>query len=115
MRILQSSVTILHLGIALPATGGLACAQLVPRDVAEAPAEPGSSVRIAAAEEPGTPLILAGALVAEEGKTPQPGVMVYAYNTDDAGYYRRAGAAREEGETNPRLRMRKNSNFPGKE
>ncbi len=104
MRILRQSVIVMYVSIAFMPKGGNAIAQHLPRDVAEAPADPGSNGRIAAAEEPGTPFILAGTVVGEDGKTPLPGVMVYAYHTDAAGFYRKAGVAREEGETNPRLR-----------
>lgn len=37
--------------------------------------------------EPGEPLMVKGQLFAPDGKTPAPGVTVYAYNTDAQGYY----------------------------
>ena len=37
--------------------------------------------------EPGQPLIVRGAVAAPDGRTPAPGVTIYAYNTDAAGYY----------------------------
>ena len=37
--------------------------------------------------EPGEPLVVNGRVFAPDGKTPAPGVTVYAYNTDAQGYY----------------------------
>jgi len=43
--------------------------------------------QIAANDEPGDPLIVAGQVFAPDGLVPAPGVTVYAYNTDAQGYY----------------------------
>ncbi len=75
-----------------------------PRDVADAPAQISSTARIAPAAEPGTALLISGIVVAPDGKTPVPGVIVYAYHTDNDGYYHRVGQSGEAGETQPRLR-----------
>jgi protocatechuate 3,4-dioxygenase beta subunit len=37
--------------------------------------------------EPGEPLIVSGQVFAPDGRTPAPGVIIYAYNTDADGYY----------------------------
>jgi protocatechuate 3,4-dioxygenase beta subunit len=71
-----------------------------PPEVADAPANPPSSARIADPTEPGTPLVLSGTVVGPDGK-PVAGVIVYAYHTDTEGYYNHAGGP---GEAQPRLR-----------
>lgn len=83
---------------------GGAVAQNQPRDVADAPAQLSPSERIAAAGEPGTPLVISGTVIAPEGQRPVPGVVVYAYHTDADGYYQRVGQSGEAGESQPRLR-----------
>jgi protocatechuate 3,4-dioxygenase beta subunit len=42
---------------------------------------------IARDDEPGTRLIVEGQVFSPDGRTPAPGVTVYAYNTDAQGYY----------------------------
>jgi hypothetical protein len=37
--------------------------------------------------EPGEPLVVDGQVFAPDGKTPVPGITVYAYNTDAQGFY----------------------------
>ncbi len=78
--------------------------QKQPRDVADAPTQLRSSGHIAPVGEPGTRLVISGTVVAPDGKTPLPGVVVYAYHTDAKGYYRRVGQSGETGESEPRLR-----------
>lgn len=79
-------------------------AQVAPRDIVEAPSQLSANARIASATEPGTPLIISGTIVAPDGKTPLAGVVVYAYHTDDNGYYRKRGESGGAGENDPRLR-----------
>ncbi len=98
----QSSIVLLF-SMALAAAGWNAAAQDIPRDVAGTPDTLRSAGRIAPAAEPGTPLILEGTLVAEDGETPLPGVIVYAYHTDAGGYLRKQGMAPDSIETHPRL------------
>jgi protocatechuate 3,4-dioxygenase beta subunit len=43
--------------------------------------------QIAGSEEPGDRLTVAGRVFSPDGRTPAPGVTVYAYNTDAQGYY----------------------------
>jgi protocatechuate 3,4-dioxygenase beta subunit len=43
--------------------------------------------QIARNDEPGDPLVVDGQVFAPDGRTPAPGVIVYAYNTDAQGYY----------------------------
>jgi len=59
-------------------------------------ARPGSfgwQARIAPATEPGSPLIVRGRAIAENGTTPLAGAIVFAYHTDKDGHYDRPGAA----------------------
>lgn len=66
---------------------------------APAPASrPGPSFAVlAAADEPGVPLVVTGQVFAADGRTPAPGVTVYVYHTDVGGRYAERGAP-------PRLR-----------
>lgn len=50
------------------------------------PAHLAREARIAQSE-PGEPLVVSGTVFAPDGRTPAPGVTVYAYNTDAEGYY----------------------------
>lgn len=90
--------------IALLGAISVAVAQTAPRDVIETPSQLGSTGRIAPATEPGTPLIISGTVLAPDGKTSLAGVVVYAYHTDNNGYYRRVGESGEAGANEPRLR-----------
>jgi protocatechuate 3,4-dioxygenase beta subunit len=76
-------------------------AQKQPREVADTPSQLASSARIAPAGEPGTPFVIAGTVVAADGKTPVAGAVVYAYHTDAQGHYRHG---EEFGENQPQLR-----------
>lgn len=51
------------------------------------PARLMSRARIAPADEPGTPLAIRGHLFRANGKTPAPGITVFAYHTDRNGLY----------------------------
>lgn len=51
-----------------------------------------SRERIAPTSEPGDPLVVHGRAVAEDGKTPIAGAVVFAYHTDRAGLYNRPEA-----------------------
>jgi protocatechuate 3,4-dioxygenase beta subunit len=46
-----------------------------------------SIARIAPADEPGTPLVIEGRVYQSDGRTPAPGVTVFAYHTDARGQY----------------------------
>lgn len=46
-----------------------------------------SRARIAPASEPGPPLLVRGSLFARDGRTPAPGITVFAYHTDSRGLY----------------------------
>lgn len=46
-----------------------------------------ASGRIAAAGEPGTPLVIHGRVFRADGTTPAPDLIVFAYHTDAAGHY----------------------------
>lgn len=46
-----------------------------------------SKGRIAPAGEPGTPLVIHGRVFQEDGRTPAPDMIVFAYHTDAAGHY----------------------------
>lgn len=91
---------VLVLGATAPlAAGGAACE--AERKAALTSGLPGAdapaAIRIAAAAEPGAPLLVEGMVYAPDGVTPVPGVVVYAYHTDATGLYARAGGV-------PRLR-----------
>jgi hypothetical protein len=64
------------------------------KDVTDTPARLTSSARIAPEGEPGTPLVVSGIVVGEDGKTPLAGIVVYAYHTDDSGHYRNENGSR---------------------
>lgn len=98
----QLSIVLLF-SSALATAGWNVAAQDIPRDVAGTPDTLRTVGRIAPLEEPGTPLLLEGTVLAEDGETPLPGVIVYAYHTDARGYLRKQGMAPDSMETHPRL------------
>ncbi|MGE5837252.1 MAG: hypothetical protein ACM4AI_22455 [Acidobacteriota bacterium] len=51
-----------------------------------------SSGRIAPASEPGTPLVIHGRVFRQDGRTPAPEMIVFAYHTDATGRYDVASA-----------------------
>jgi protocatechuate 3,4-dioxygenase beta subunit len=51
-----------------------------------------ATARIAPEGEPGTPLVVHGHVLAEDGRTPIAGAVVFAYHTDREGLYDRPGA-----------------------
>jgi protocatechuate 3,4-dioxygenase beta subunit len=51
------------------------------------PAQMSWQATAAPAGEPGDPLVVSGVVYAADGTTPQPGVVVYAYQTDTRGLY----------------------------
>jgi protocatechuate 3,4-dioxygenase beta subunit len=58
----------------------------------ERPTQLASAARIAPESEPGDPLAVHGRAVAEDGQTPIPGAVIFAYHTDRTGRYDRPGA-----------------------
>jgi protocatechuate 3,4-dioxygenase beta subunit len=58
----------------------------------ERPASLGWKARIAPSSEPGVPLVVRGRAIAEDGKTPIAGAVVFAYHTDRDGHYDRPGS-----------------------
>lgn len=54
---------------------------------ADAPSSPGATATLFPQDEPGQRLLLHGTVYAEDGRTPVPGVLLYAYNTNAAGIY----------------------------
>lgn len=62
------------------------------RAQAQRPAALSSTARIAAENEPGTPLTIRGRLFAEDGKTAVADAIVFAYHTDRQGLYDKAGS-----------------------
>ena len=48
-------------------------------------------LRIASENEPGQQMVVHGTVLAADGKTPQPGVTVYVFHTDNKGYYSPGG------------------------
>jgi protocatechuate 3,4-dioxygenase beta subunit len=70
-----------------------------PAESEPAAASLSSTARIAPADEPGDPLVIAGQVFDATGIHPVPDIVVYAYHTDIKGLYTPSGAARP-----PRLR-----------
>ena len=58
------------------------------------PSPLGASARIAAENEPGTPLVIRGKVYGEDGKTPVADATVFAYHTDRTGLYDKPGSPR---------------------
>lgn len=46
-----------------------------------------SHARLTPANEPGIPMVIRGRLVQRDGRSPAPGIIVFAYHTDHRGYY----------------------------
>ncbi len=70
----------------------------------------GWRIVIAAADEPGEPMLVTGTAYAADGKTPLAGVEVYVYHTDNEGYYRKGTTS----SSNPRLHGTMITNAEGK-
>ena len=84
----------LSIALALP-PGGAADAQDCPAcGVREAPRKLSSSTVIAPPGEPGERLVISGTVFRADGRTPAPGVVVYAYHTNAAGIYPKRGNER---------------------
>lgn len=49
-------------------------------------------LKIGKIDEPGVRLTITGTLYREDGKTPYPGIIMYAYQTDAKGYYSKNGS-----------------------
>jgi protocatechuate 3,4-dioxygenase beta subunit len=62
------------------------------RAQAARPATIDTLARIAPPHEPGTPLVIHGRVYAEDGRTPVPDVVVFAYHTDRDGLYDNPGS-----------------------
>jgi protocatechuate 3,4-dioxygenase beta subunit len=60
--------------------------------------------RIASASEPGEPFEASGVVYQPDGRTPAPGVILYAYHTDAGGIYPRAPGANGSAQRHGRLR-----------
>src|SRR5262245_47829211 len=58
---------------------------------AHMPASVDEIIEIAAKDEPGDRMIISGRLLHTDGKTPYPGVLLYAYHTDAKGIYSKNG------------------------
>ncbi|HZG54465.1 MAG TPA: hypothetical protein VEZ40_20355 [Pyrinomonadaceae bacterium] len=68
------------------------------------PAQLNSETRIAAASEPGVPMEASGVVYQPDGRTPAPGVILYAYHTDAGGIYPPAPGATGHARRHGRLR-----------
>jgi len=55
-----------------------------------------STINIASANEPGTPLVVRGVLFKPDGVTPAPGVTLEIHHTDAEGWYHKASRNREQ-------------------
>lgn len=58
----------------------------------ERPKRLASSARIAPESEPGDPMVIHGRAVAEDGRAPVVGAVIFAYHTDRDGHYDHRGA-----------------------
>jgi len=65
---------------------------------------------ITSKEEPGEPLIVSGTIYGKDGVTPLPNVLLYVYQTDAEGYYRKGNNSSD----NPRLKGWMKTNAEGK-
>ena len=61
--------------------------QALERAQRERPAKLTSHARIAPVGEPGTPMVVHGRVFKSDGRTPAPGICVFAYHTDRTGIY----------------------------
>ena len=73
--------------------GSMPCSKCV------APPTMSPHITIADEDEPGERLVMSGTIFQSDGKTPVPGVVLYVYHTDNAGYYNK-----DDDPYNPRLR-----------
>jgi protocatechuate 3,4-dioxygenase beta subunit len=58
---------------------------------AEAPKKLHWRTRVAPEAEPGEPLVISGTVYRSDGETPAPDVILYLYQTNDAGFYPKRG------------------------
>lgn len=56
-----------------------------------APDDPGYIMNILSDTEPGIKISIEGQILKEDGKTPYPEILIYAYQTDSTGLYTKAG------------------------
>jgi protocatechuate 3,4-dioxygenase beta subunit len=93
----RSAVALAAAGLAFDSRGAgaqdLEFIAALERAQRERPRQLSSRARIAPESEPGDPMIIHGRAVAEDGRTPIAGAVVFAYHTDRDGYYDRPGAA----------------------
>jgi protocatechuate 3,4-dioxygenase beta subunit len=73
--------------------GSMPCSKCI------APAAMSSKITIASQDEPGERLVMSGTIFGPDGKTPAEGIVLYAYHTDNTGYY-----SKDDDPYNPRLR-----------
>lgn len=71
---------------------------------ADAPDDPGPTATLAGPDEPGERLLLHGVVHAADGRTPVPGVLLYAYHTNANGIYPRRGNETGNGRRHGHLR-----------
>lgn len=70
----------------------------------DAPDSLGWRTAIAADDEPGTKIVVRGRVLKSDGKTPVPGVLLYAYQTSLKGIYEKTGTETGNGRRHGRLR-----------
>lgn len=63
-----------------------------------------STLTIAGSDEPGDRILLRGTVYQPDGETPAPGVLIYAYHTDNTGVYPRSGDETGNGRRHGHLR-----------
>lgn len=55
------------------------------------PAALSTVMTLASEQEPGEGLVISGTIFKEDGRTPYPGLILYAYQTDNTGHYTKKG------------------------
>jgi protocatechuate 3,4-dioxygenase beta subunit len=70
----------------------------------EAPANLSWRTTIAPPDEPGRRIVVSGRVLKSDGRTPAPGVIIYAYHTNNGGIYARKGGETGNGLRHGRLR-----------
>lgn len=70
----------------------------------DAPADVDATLQIAGPEEPGDRLLITGTVFQSDSLTPAPGILLYAYHTNQSGVYARKGNETGNGRRHGHLR-----------
>jgi protocatechuate 3,4-dioxygenase beta subunit len=83
----MKTIALLSTLVSLAAAQDVEFLRALERAQASKPASIGSVSRIAPESEPGDPLVIDGRVFLADGRTPAPGITVFAYQTDRNGIY----------------------------